>query len=372
MLYLILYILLSLISIYTVIKNKESKFINILILMIWIMITISFPIGRDLDSYVYIFNRVSSPIGDALQYHMQRNIGFNVLLYYSKQIYNNYIFFRIVFNVIVVSLCTYTIFKCSNNKLVSTILFFASGTYIIYYGSGIRQMIAMAIFFFTYFNFLLKNKYLLYFISSCVVMLFHEVGVVCFAVLIIYILKDFIYKHIKILLPLSIITSVILFVLCCYIMPEVYEIIQANSVFTHMLIYFSNIEIDKFGILLRIIFILFDLCLFLLSKPNEKEKFMFLTIIFVFFLYISLSGFSISSRIYDFIAIIELIMIPNLIIKIDKLRYRALCLVVLLGMNFILLINDINISCGSNNYSIFSYPYLTVFNIDEINNIIFH
>ena len=99
---------------------------------------------------------------------------------------------------------------------------------------------------------------------------------------------------------------------------------------------------------------------------------MFLTIIFAFFLYISLSGFSISSRIYDFIAIIELIMIPNLIIKIDKLRYRALCLVVLLGMNFILLINDINISCGSNNYSIFSYPYLTVFNIDEINNIIFH
>ena len=63
------------------------------------MITISFPIGRDLDSYVYIFNRVSSPIGDALQYHMQRNIGFNVLLYYSKQIYNNYIFFRIILKI---------------------------------------------------------------------------------------------------------------------------------------------------------------------------------------------------------------------------------------------------------------------------------
>ena len=372
MIFILFYLFLSIVIVGKMFfKNYKYKIeISLFILLLGIMV-INFPIGPDLPSYVFSFNRVSSPIADAFKYNMQRNVGFNILLYSGKQIQNNYIMFRSLFNIIVVSLCGYTIYKHSKSLLFSSLIFLGAGYYIVYFGSGIRQMMAMAIFFFAYFNFLLEKKDISYLVSSIIALSFHEAGMICFLVYIVHKLYKYFWKApIKIFLTFSVL-AVIFAWLSLDFLPNFANKYQYISIFTHVLTYLNNISFDVFGIILRTVLIVIDIGLFyFVADKDQKSKEMILTMLFIYVFYIALSGFGIVARIYDFVAIIEVIMIPYFIDRISKQSYRLISTMLIIGINLVLMANDIRFACNSDfvssNFDFGEFPYLTVFDTNTI------
>ncbi|MCI5774677.1 MAG: EpsG family protein [Erysipelotrichaceae bacterium] len=376
MIYILFYILLASVVIGKVFYTKSNYKIEICVFLLLLgIVVINFPLGPDLPSYVFSFDRVSSPIADAFKYNMQRNVGFNAFLFYTKQIKNNYIIFRLLFNLVITSLCGYTIYKYSKNKLFAMLIFFGAGYYIVYFGSGIRQMMAMAIFFFAYFNFLLEKKDLLYLLMSFIALSFHEAGIICFYVYLIYIVRNIILRYPKTFFIVSCISSLAIFYFSVNFLPIIVEKYQYISVFTHILMYLSNISIDVFGIVLRTILVLINIFLYL-STPNKnsKNKAMIVTMIAIYFFYMAFSGFSLVARIYDFVAIIEMIMIPNFIFYMKIRLKKLLCISVIILLNLILLVTDIKFTCNSeyisNYYNFNDFPYLTVFDTKTINQLI--
>lgn len=376
MIYIFIYIFLSILVLAKIFCGEKMNKIELIVFFaLIILLIVNFPLGPDLPSYVFSFNRVSSPIEDAFKYNMQRNIGFNIFLFYAKQISNNYIFFRVFFNVAVSALYGITIFRYSKNKLFSMLIFLGAGYYIVYYGSGIRQMFSMCLFFFAYFFFLLNKKDILYLLFSIIAFSFHEAGAICFFIYIIYKMRNLFFKYPKIFFVISCICSITIFLASTTFLPTIIEKYQYISVFTHVLTYLNNISIDVMGIALRTILIILDILLYILSpNKNNKSKVMLLTMISIYLFYMAFSGFSLVARIYDFVAIIEIIMIPYYVFYMKMPVNKIVCTIIILGLNLILMINDIKFACNSdyisNKYDFNKFPYITIFETDKINSLI--
>ena len=103
---------------------------------------------------------------------------------------------------------------------------------------------------------------------------------------------------------------------------------------------------------------------------KENDDFEYFGVIMIWLsviIYIAFCTHSITSRVSDFLQIIFLILIPNLIDRIPKFQHKALSLLVVLCLNGYLLQADLTFKINRMEetfhfgFSYLDYPYVTVF-----------
>ena len=373
----LIYILLAMVSMYLLNFQKAHTHSSRLIFVVTIaFFTLRFNQGADTASYIMFFERVTHPILDSFTYLGQRNVGFNILLYYTKFIVNDFQFFLLVFNIIVMGLCSYVIYRYSDNTIMSLMLFVGSGVLEIYYSSALRQMLAMTIFFVAFFKFLKKKQYVKYYILVIIACLFHETSFVTLFIPMISLFQEKIWIREKIFFYTFFSISII-FVL--FFGPTI-SYISSNFDFPtsiqHIMNYFGTNTFSLVGTTLRCVTMLLIIFLYVSVDKNKVDDFLRLQVyacVFSCLTYISLSRFSVIGRLSDFIEIIMIITVVNLLGRIDKNIIKNMFFVFIFIFNFVLLYVDLDSKVdyvtGIENAKLADYKYISLFS-DESNEIV--
>lgn len=377
----IIYFLLSifvLLAEFNFFQQKKAKFfINIIYLAIFIFFIFRMSLGPDIRSYIFVYQRVHS-FFDFLFYHMQRNIGFNTFSYVSKLIFKeNYIYFFLLIDLLSGLLCAYTIYKNSKNILFSLLLFIGSGFLEVYFSSGIRQMLAMSIFFYSYFFFYLKNKSVLYYIGCFLAISFHEISIVALFIPLLGKYSSRIMNRYQKYFSIGIISSFVLSFIPIMLMPLLAKFIGSESVITHILIYFENTSYSMVGYALQLLIFVLVLVsyIFVAEEYRTFEFQMYVLISYLsLIIYILLGGFSIISRVCDYLQIILIIGLVNIIRQIKESKKKICLIIIQICLNAFLLYSDLTFKIGRMNenegmgLTIYNYPYISIFdpNIYEI------
>ncbi len=350
--------------------KKISWFVFIAIILI---LMFRFSIGSDINTYMYIFERVSNPIQDAFLYHSQRNVLFNTWMWICKSLFGSYQNFTLLTNMLVLSLCSITIKKYSKNILFSLAIFIGTGILEVYYSSGIRQMIAMAIFMFSYYQYLKVGRTKAYLIACVIASMFHEIALISLFLPILLKYTSQIRKNEFKSLSSILLVSCICFFCMTFVMPAVASAIGYDSVLTHVLIYFTETTFSIAGLGLRIV--LFGI-VFSIYKMIEKDKiddftyFQIITCFISMCLYICFANFSLMARVSDFIEIIMIILIPNLIFLLSSNLKKVISLIAVFGLNGFLLFSDLKFKFDAMNkydkMNFIEYPYFTIWDDKNI------
>lgn len=297
-------------------KNKlNNRFINIIFSMLCIFFICRYTLGTDLPSYQHYFS--DSISGEIIKNDIFKRsplfIGINLLV---AKFNGNYDIFVIVLNLLNTSLIGYTINKNSNNRCFSLFLWITSGVSQIYMMSGLRQGLAMSFFFFGYYNFLEKDDYFKYIICILLGLMCHETALIGALVLVVRLLTNrFELMRNKIVLVVLLMLAIIFSIFA----PSI--LLYLSKYLGHFSEYAQSWELSLSGLILRIVLMLGIGIIYFFVNDEHKRK--YTHTIYMYYImtliYISLNGMGggESARICDFYAIVELILVPNMLKDLD-------------------------------------------------------
>ena len=356
-----IYLLIGLLAILSLFKLKNHKIEIIFFAIFLIFICSRFPLGTDIDAYNLYFSQTPLNIIDALKgTPYPDNIGYNVFMCIAKNIYDSFNFYMIFFNIIMAAILGYITYKYSKNYYISAMILLGSGIVQIYFGGSLRQMIITAIFLFAYYEFLSKNKYILYYIAIFIAITFHWVALILLLVPIFKIYYEKVTnKWLKYVLPIGVCIGCYLFI--SYIMPSFAYLIPGR-----FSTYFLANSFSLIGLCSRIVVLFVVLLAYYLtdkSSLNDWDRFSVYMCFLSFLIYVVFVRSSDFSRVADLFSIIEIVLLPKLIMNIKPNVYKQLFMtLIVLGANFIFLVTDIRyIASGSlKNRNMYNFPMVWV------------
>lgn len=367
----ILYGLLAVIALLLIIKKNalKKKWEILLFTIFLIFLVLRFPIGTDIDSYTFFFSEVSKNPFIAINTDgtaLPNNPGFLLLMCFAKNIFNDFNFFVLVFNLVNVGIIGYVTYKFSKNYFISMLMILGSGIVEVYMAGVLRQMCIMSIFLFAYYEFLQKNKYLLYYLSCLFALSFHWLAFFLFLVPLIKVY----FENIKGVILRYIIPSILaasFFWIFTFIVPQYASLIPGRFG-----MYFNADTFSLIGLLSRIAILFVVLVAYYFAnkqKITDFERFSVYLCFISFLFYLVFCSSSVFSRLSDMFSVIEVVLIANLIMKIPykMLWGRIIALLLVIGVNAVCLYADVDFIA---NYSIINnnkmeYPLLWVW--DDIN-----
>ena len=260
----------------------------------------SFNVGTDLVSYIPSYAKMNNGDFSNLIFlnYEKGYVFYNKLLgtlgFDERQ-------FLIITSGIIQILIFYTMFEYSEKPLLSVLVYFAFGNFIMTF-SGLRQAIAMAICFFSY-KFIKKKKIIFYIILILVASLFHTSALFCIFVYPLYFLK---MDNDKFIFYLILIFTFFIF--------RNHIILIANQ------IYYGNarsVEITN-AFTMFLIYTLFYVVTFLLPNFNDSDFIGLRNILFVLCLIFSLASVSnIFTRVGYPLTLYLTIFVPKVVKKIN-------------------------------------------------------
>ncbi len=304
-----------------------------------------FTIGPDLPTYISAFNRVTSIVRDALTYDTQRNIGFNALLYIGKYWIGSYSKFVLLTNVLFWGLVSITILKNSNSAVVSLLLLTGSGVMEVYYGNALRQSLAMAVFLFAFYRYIPKRQYWRYELWMIVAVSLHEIAAVA---MLVPLVAQYVNKHphptqlLKFYSIISAIGILVGFFFIKVLPPIAQKYVWGYGPLMHAMIYFCAPDFSVIGLAMEICLGIAAMFLYYVSdQRDEFTKVQMAVFLMTLPLYFCLMGYSLASRICDFIQIVEVVLFANLLVSIPKVRMKVLGFAGVLALNAVLLFVDV-------------------------------
>ena len=138
---------------------------------------------------------------------------------------------------------------------------------------------------------------------------------------------------------------------------------------THVIDYLRDQRFSILGIGMETVFLLgFVIIYYCADKSGFCDFTLFSALVFLFsvFFYYSFACYDLMSRVSDFIQIIILVLIPELVAAIPDFRRKCLCFLGVFVLNGILLYADISASLRrisnmyGKEYTLESYPYILV------------
>ncbi len=347
--------------------EKFKKFSIIVFILTMIFFSIRLDMGSDIPTYMIVYDRVENPIYDAIQYHLSRNLGFTSLALLCKKIFGSYRMFLLVCNILTAIVIAYIVLKYSKNILISLMIFIGSGYLEVYYSSGIRQSLAMAVFLFSYFEFLENKKYLKYYIGIVIACMFHDVSIVGFVLpIILYLLNKIKENKITKGLMLVVVTGALSFI-SSYLLTKLVWTYGANSSWNHLLYYFYGQSFSIAGLGLQIVITLMCIFLYYIGTEKNAKTYMQVQMVFISLLiYILLVRYPVVSRVCDFIQVILIVTIPNILDNISSKKKYVLSFVFVFILNGYLLYTDIKEKVRKlDDVTISSYPYISLFDEEK-------
>ena len=148
--------------------NRKSILVPILILVSFSSIR-SYYVGT--DTRTYLLNFTSNLDVKYFSFNSDIEYGYQFLEFIILNFTHNYFWLFFVTSMVVVPLYLITIRKLSENYIISIFVYITFGFYTFFF-NGLRQGIAMALFFFSL-PYLLNRKIVIYFLIVCIASLFH-------------------------------------------------------------------------------------------------------------------------------------------------------------------------------------------------------
>ena len=368
----VLFGILSVLSILSVIfDDKRNRKIETIMLFLFLMfLAIQFPLGTDIEHYKFFFEQTPMNLLEAmtLKYSViPNNKGFILLMWLIKNVINNFNVFIFIVKLLICTVICYIVYKYSSNYIISMMIILGSGIAEVYMSNAFRQMLAMTVFLFAYYKFLLNDEYLKYYLCSILALSFHWMEAFIFVVPVVKMyyenFKD--NKIFSIFIPC--ISAIVLYGIETFVIPNFVYLIPGR--FQN---YFITNDFSLIGLLSRIAILLVVLSGFYhvdKSQVNNKEDFSVYLCFISFLIYVVFARSAIFSRVCDMISIIEIVLIPVLISNtLDKNIYRKLITLILaIGVNSICLFADVKFIADNslNNHDLKEYPLYFVW--DEIN-----
>ena len=355
---------------------KYRKKLDLIIASLLILFfMIRYNIGRDLVSYnvsYYVFRNNPNLVFDIIWH---RNTLYYSFIYACVHWIDDYRWVMLIINIFSLLLCSFTIYKHSKDLILSALLFIGSGVLEVYYASGIRQMIAMSIFFYAFYTFLPKKKYLFYELLVAVAFLFHETIFPAFLIPLFCFIIPLFRKHPLKFTICSAGIALLVSLIISFVLPKILSIEGLHWGFHAIISYFSHFSPSIPGIGMETIILGGVLYLYCQkSEKNDLKDLQYLTILYSVLIYYLFVGFPNTSRISDALQIILIIYLPELISCMQSTKRILLTTGVVLLFNLFLLYSDLHTNLPaagesiSRTITIENDPYITVFNakwIDE-------
>ena len=346
-------------------SNTKTDYVLFWILLV--LFAARFNMGTDQDTYYYLFHWIETPVKGAFENGFQRNLLFSILIYWSKVFLKEYRWFVLLVNLICCGLMAAVVQKKSRNILLSMLLFIGSGYMVVYYSSGIRQMIAMCLYLFGFYEFLPKKQYLRYEIFAIAAVLFHETALPALIIPLLYRLVPIFQKKPGKLIGIGLGIAIGLTVIFTTVLPPLVQSIAGTpwAPFMHILKYLLAPSFSFMGIAMEAVFGAGILILYHFMDSHENEFLQFEVLVFLFsvFIYFCFSGYSLMSRVSDFLQFIILILLPEMLSGISSRKKSAVTLMGLILLNGFLLFEDLhtNIPKMLEGMTLADYQYFTVF-----------
>ena len=376
------FILYSLLILGIVLEIKHPKLNIRIFIAILLILTVSSAVrygsGPDYFAYKYHFNILPNNVFNAIfntvgtdSSHL--DIGFRILMSICKMMGMNYEFFIAMISIFTTGMMGYAILKNSRLKTISLLILYAN-YFLVYMNSALRQGIAMSLFFFAFYQFYQHKKYIKYIVTILIATAFHSSSVICFLVFGV----ELVFKF-----NLNIRRNNIILI----VVVALFSLINIPGLVMNILnlqFFYSIGDINWLPLLVRVFYVVIIYCFIKLNEDYQSHLFVQKQV-YLFFIgtliYIALSRFSIASRVTDYLMIIEVILIPNLIYY--SARKKVLDKLNILGHHFtlpilkyqwiviyavvitVLFIKDINSFMYQENYyehKVFNYEYVTIFN----------
>ena len=348
-------------------EKSNTRADRILFLALGILFAVRFNMGPDQDTYYYLFHWIETPVKGVFEYGFQRNLLFSILVYWSKVFLKEYRWFILIVNLICMGLMSYVVWKKSRNLLLSMLLFLGAGYMAVYYSSAIRQMIAMCLYLFGFYEFLPKKQYLRYEIFAIAAVLFHEAALPALVIPLLYRLVPVFQKKPGKLIGISLCIAIGLTVIFTAVLPPLVQSIAGTpwAPFMHILKYLLAPSASFMGIAMESVFGVGILILYHEMDSHDEEFLQFEVLVFLFsvFLYFCFSSFSLMSRVSDFLQFIIVILLPEMLSRISSRKRRAAVLMSLIVLNGFLLYKDLSdiLPKISEGMTLNDYQYFTVF-----------
>lgn len=367
MIYIILFIALAILAFFKVGMNNKSR-LGFTVMSFIIAIISIFRYGSGTDYFGYMWNYSANPSGvfESIKYESGMNVGYRALMGVSKSLNFSFELFVGIIAIIVMILFIVTIKKNSKIPIISLLIFYGV-YYQIYVNSALRQGLAMAIFIFAFFKYYKEEKACKYMVSIFIASLFHYSVLIT---LIIPIVKSmynryFANHRVNIILFMISISS--------FILGGEKVLVGIANVFG-VNIYYGSSGANVLAVALRLTLLI---VIIILHKNSDRKKLSEYDsfCVYIYFintiLFISICNMPALSRLTEYFSLLDIFLIANLLDN-TKLKYNKVIstvgIIILIGIIFVKDQASFIEQGTYYNKGITKYPYVTVFNKDEIYN----
>lgn len=352
----------SLINIFD--KRKFDNLFIFLSILITIICSIRYGGGTDYFAYGWHFYQIPPNIIKAINYDSHIDVGFRFIISIFRMLNLNYEVFICIISIFMLLCYIHVINNYSENKILSLFVLFCS-YYLIYIESALRQGLVMSIFIVAFYKYINDNNLKSYIIIMLISSLIHKVALISLIVPIIKVIYTKVGNSKKI--------NIIILLFSVFMFLIKGDVLLVNIVkYIGINIPYVTGEYSVLAILVRVI--LFSI-LYISYKLSDEEKISDIDKfqVYLYFIntciFIILSNNQTLSRIYDFISIIEIIVLVNFVTKIKNKIINTLILIVYMSILSTLFLKDLNANIYQGNYykaGILNYPYVTIFDKDKI------
>ena len=339
-------------------KEKENIIYIVYILILWVILSIRYGQGTDYFSYntladmcdnfnqvIFNYKDIHSEIGMRFLYFVFH--GNFTLLIFVVSTYQMYMLHRFIW-------------KYSVDKMLTLAMFYPMFAMVFYF-SVIRQGIVIATFLGVMYGLLKKRETKKYCIICICLATVHVTALILLSFPLITKLSK---KQIEIMFGVSI--------LCAVLLQTTYKL--NGSLGFEKLDYYYNSDLHVLGILSKVFMLVFVVILFVLRYKRYKDESLEIRDemkIFIsgFSFYIAFLAFqNVGTRLIIYFNVMLLIIVPYLFTK--KIKFRKMLLGVLMGYLLIMNVKTLNAEIVQGDYNkginVFNYPYVTIFNKEDI------
>lgn len=367
------FLIFSIMTNYYVKKHKIKFNVNILffigIALITSIAVFRYGMGTDFFGYSWHYKMTPDNLEGLSSYSSHMDSGFQYLMYIFRAMDLSYPWFTGFLSLFMYGTSGYIIYKYSKFRILSLFILFTAGYFEVYFNSGLRQGLAMVIFLFAFYEFFLKGKTIKYLICIAIATTFHKASLIALIIPIIKIVYRKLLNTSWINIALIIFAFGFLAIGGARILESIFNSVGATLNYSASSP--SILAIALRIILLIIIYILYNNGKHQTTKDEKLQIYIYFACVIIF---IMVANNPILSRFTDFIMIIEIILIPNLISNtiLNKSKTRII-LLLLITIYSTLLFKDMSASLEQGRYydkNILNYPYVNSIDKNHIEKIL--
>lgn len=374
-----IYALLGIVLLAAIIRKREipQKIQIAVYITVMLFFVLRFPLGNDIAVYKWLFDSSTGNLLEAASFHISRNLIFTEFAWLCKVLFHDYRWFILTLNIVTSLLITGVIRRHGKHWLFGVLLFIGTGMLEVYYTSGLRQSLCMAILLVAICDFLPKKKIVLFELLCAAAVLCHDIGVAAIPLpLLLLVVPKFKEHPKKTIIVMSAVTAVLCLINFTLIPVLAWKISGGYMVppWLHGIIYFLDTDPSIMGIGMEAVFGI-GLTLILmntdLSRLKDEEILFVLVLYFSIFLYLAFANYSLMSRISDALQLCQIVVLP-ITLEHVKQKKKAIVFLAVLFLNGFLLYSDLNAKCRGlsgqvqENVMIADYPYISVFDEESI------